>query len=94
MRVLARNRYELYLSFFIVLIAFLLTAHFPLGIYNFLILAGSRVSALFCVVNALLDIRRMSLMEQAIAIPWFVFLVYSAPATVWWVAHVQGFADR
>ena len=94
MRVFAKNRYELYASFFIVVIAFLFTAHFPRGIYDFLILAGSRVLALLCVVNAFLDMRRMSLMERAITIPWFVFLIYSAPATVWQVAHVQHFADR
>ena len=94
MNAVAKRKSELWISFAVALAGFLLTAHMPKGFVDVLIIAGTQLIAFLCALNALLDMKSMSIPERCIVIPWFCFLLYSAPSSIWWVATLRGFADR
>jgi len=93
-RVLGANKYELYISFAVVLAGFIQTAHLPQGYQDALIQSGALLIGLICVVNALRDTPKMHWLERAVAVVWFAILLFCTPTTLWYVAHIKGFADR
>jgi hypothetical protein len=94
MNAVAKRKSELWVSLAVALAGFLLTAHAPKGFVDLLIIAGTQVIALLCALNALLDLKRMLILEGCIVVPWFCFLLYSAPSSFWWAATLKFFADR
>ena len=87
MQILARNRYELYLSVGLVLASFI--AH---RIYGYaegagqaliIFVAGLRFLALLCVANALADQRRMSPFQRVVSVPWLLLILYFTAVAVW-----------
>jgi len=93
-RVLSPNKYELYISFFVVLIGFMQTAHMPQNYQDFLVISAALLVSLICVINALLDTGRMNWLERIIAVLWFAILMYVTPTAIWYIAHITSFADR
>lgn len=94
MTLIAKNKSELWISISVALTGYLITAHMPKGLGDVLIIAATQLVALFCATNALVDIRRMGLIERGIAIPWFCVVVYMAPRSVWWAATFRDFTNK
>jgi NO-binding membrane sensor protein with MHYT domain len=93
-KILKQNKYELYISFFVVVIGFLLTAHRPHNYKDVLVASSTLLVGLLCAFNALLDMKRMNWLERSLAVPWFLILLVLTPFTIWDVAHIGMFADR
>lgn len=94
MKVLRKNKYELYVSLVVAFVGFMLTAHLPHDYKDALVASCALLISLLCSVNALLDQKRMNSIERIIAVPWFVLLLFLTPFTIWQVAHITMFADR
>lgn len=64
MRILQKNRYELYVSIIIVFFGILQTHHLPHDYRDCLVTSGTLAAGLFLEFNALLDIKRMHWVER------------------------------
>jgi hypothetical protein len=93
-RVTGRNKYELYVSYLVVFIGFIQTAHLPQNYRDVLVASSTLLVGLFCALNSLLDIKRMNWLERVIAVPWFALLLFLTPIVIWNVAQIRTFADR
>jgi len=93
-RVSSPNKYELYISFFVVLIGFRQTLHLPQNYQDYLVISTALLVSLICVFNALLDAERMNWLEHVIAVLWFAILLFFTSTTIWHTAHVSSFANR
>jgi TctA family transporter len=90
MKIIAKNRRELYWSVVLFLIAgFIGYTRFnaPPNPVQLMLFAGFRFAALFCLANALADSNRLHSVERVIAVPWFVILTYYCAKTIWQCAH-------
>ena len=82
-------KYELYVSFLIVLLGTFQMLNMPQGFNDYLIFNGSLILGLVCAINAVLDLKRMHPIERIIAIPWCCLLLVATPYFFWCAANVR-----
>jgi hypothetical protein len=93
-RLVGKNRYELYLSFVIVGVGFCQSSVLPHGYEDRLLAAGSFVLGFVCALNAVLDSARMNAFERIIGISWCAVLFFITPVVIWKTAHIEVFSPR
>jgi len=71
-KVIRKNKYEIYASFVVVIVGFLLfSTHTSVGFYDVLGGIGTSVVGFFCALNAVQDFERMNSIERLVANTWF-----------------------
>ena len=92
-KVASPNRWEMYVSFAVVAYG-VANMGLPVDLHEALLLPGCLLVASLCAFNALLDFRRLSIVERICVVPWSVFLLFVTPYIVWEMGHIRWFADR
>ncbi len=94
LKVFKGNKYEFYFSFPIVLFGLFHYAARPADFYDIVIAVGALLLALLCAFNAVLDHRRMTIIEFGPALIWFAILLYVSPFVLHEAFTTRVFADR
>ena len=87
LKLVAPNRYELYLSFVLAFIGFCYTAYRPIGFYDSFKVILCWLLALVCVYNAILDRKRAHWVEHGFALLWFAVLLFFTLFFTWQFIH-------
>jgi len=93
-RIVGKSKIEIYFSFAAALFGFSTLLAMPLSYQDVLLSAGALTIAFLCALNALLDFRRMRLVERMLAAPWFLLLLVCVPPLIWRFAHIRMFSNR
>jgi hypothetical protein len=94
MKVVAENRREIYVSVGVAVVGIILGAHVPLGYQDVLLLSGCLLVALFCAVNAALDVDSMSIPGMYFTVIWLIVMLL---VTAWfhiWAFGIREFPNR
>lgn len=80
LKVVAPNRYELYVSFILVIVGLYFSASRHTGFYHNLKPICCWLLALTCIYNAILDKKHLHWIEYGFALLWFAVLLF---CTLW-----------
>ena len=94
MKVVAANRYELWVSMAFVGVGVLFQVVRPIGFVGALGLGGAMVVALICAVNAVLDTDEMGVVETYVARLWLGAMLILTPLTLYGLATIGEFANK
>jgi hypothetical protein len=94
MKLVAENRHELWASFGLVVVGFLVTARVPMHYWDVLILCGCLLTALFCAINATLDIDAMGIPGKFFSVIWLVGLFPGTIRVLVWAFGISDFANK
>ena len=76
-RLLGKNKNELYVSFVIVVVGVLISSwKMPIDIFQVMVAVTSSVVGFFCALNAVLDADRMGPVERQLASAWLVLVSF------------------
>jgi len=94
MRIAAKNRHEIWLSFGVALLALIFAMPMPMAYGNVLMLVGCLLVSLCCAANAVLDLEAMTLPGKIFAVLWLAVVLVTAGSVLIWAFGIQGFANK